>query len=243
VAIIDELIASIRADSPVREVRVGLFQTAVLADRCGLASTLSQSHTCHGHAAMRDAGLLSERSARQLAYLARSGVPLESAVGVAALNALLDTDEANCVEVNAGSLLLERARGKRVALIGHFPFVPDLRQAARQLSVLEIDPREGDLEAGEAERVIPEADVVAITGSSLVNRTFDGLLKLCHPDSFVAILGPSTPLSPLLFDHGVDALSGTLVTNPELVLRCIEEGATYRQIRGVRRVTLFREGR
>jgi len=239
-AIIDQLIASIQCDAPVRRVQIGPFWTAVLADRCGLASTSSPGHR-HDEAPVREAGRLTERSGLELARLATSESFLEAAVGVAAINALLEVDEARTVEMNARDLLLEQGRGKRVALVGHFPFVPALREAAGQLTVLELAPRPGDLAADEAERVIPEADVVAITGSGFVNGTVDRLLGLCRRDSFVVLLGPSTPLSPILFDYGVDVLSGTVVSDAETAMRHVAEGASFRQIRGVRMVSLFRE--
>jgi len=241
VSIIDQLIASIQCDAPVRRVQIGPFWTAVLADRCGLASTLTTGDHRHDQAPVRQAGRLTERSALELARLATSESPLEATVGVAAINALLEVDEAGAVELNARDLLLERGRGKRVALVGHFPFVPALREAAGQLTVLELDARPGDLDAQEAGWAIPEADVVAITGSAFVNGTVDRLLGVCRRDSFVVLLGPSTPLSPILFDYGVDVLSGTIVSDVEAAMRCVAEGATFRQIRGVRTVSLFRE--
>jgi uncharacterized protein (DUF4213/DUF364 family) len=51
-------------------------------------------------------------------------------------------------------------------------------------------------------------------------------------------VGDSAPLSPVLFDHGVDAVAGTLVVDPALALRCVSEGANFRQIRGTRRLTM-----
>jgi uncharacterized protein (DUF4213/DUF364 family) len=87
---------------------------------------------------------------------------------------------------------------------------------------------------------VPEAELVAITGSALINHTLEPLLRLCRADSFVVVLGPTTPLSPILFDHGADVISGTQVVDPELALRCISEGATFRQIRGIRLLTIGR---
>jgi uncharacterized protein (DUF4213/DUF364 family) len=86
--------------------------------------------------------------------------------------------------------------------------------------------------------------VVAITGTSLINHTFEGLVQLCRPEAFVLVLGPSTPLSPLLFHYGVHALSGTVVDDVDEVLRYVEQGATFRQIHhhGVRLLTMCREG-
>jgi uncharacterized protein (DUF4213/DUF364 family) len=88
---------------------------------------------------------------------------------------------------------------------------------------------------------VPQADIVAITGSAFINHTVERLLGLCRPKSFVVVLGPTTPLSPVLFDHGADVVSGTRVVEPELALRCLSEGATFRQIRGVRLLTMERD--
>jgi uncharacterized protein (DUF4213/DUF364 family) len=52
------------------------------------------------------------------------------------------------------------------------------------------------------------------------------------------VLGGTAPLSPVLFDHGVDAIAGSKVTDPETVLRFVSQGATFRQIKGVRRLIM-----
>jgi len=127
--------------------------------------------------------------------------------------------------------------------VGHFPFVSALREAAARLWVLELRPRPGDVGAEEAQAAVPEADIVAITGSAFINHTVERLLSLCQPESFVVVLGPTTPLSPVLFDYGVDVISGTRVVDPELALRCLSEGATFRQIRGIRLLTMERQSR
>jgi hypothetical protein len=241
VKILDDLISGLATDAPAREVRVGRFWTAVWSRECGLASTTGPGEHEHGASFVQDAGSLAGRSALELARLAYSNSTLEAGIGLAAINSLLEVDEARCVERNAGDLLIERGRDRRVALIGHFPFVPALREAAAQLSVLELRPRPGDTPAGEAELALPKADVVAITGSAFINHTLEHLLALCRADSFVMVLGPTTPLSTVLFDHGVDVVSGTRVVDPDLALRCLNQGATFRQIRGKRLLTLSRQ--
>ena len=84
------------------------------------------------------------------------------------------------------------------------------------------------------------AEVVGITGTAFTNHTMQHLLELCVPQAYVIILGGTTPLSPVLFDYGVDAISGTQVTDPEMVLRCVSQGATFRQIKGIRLLTMMR---
>jgi hypothetical protein len=131
-----------------------------------------------------------------------------------------------------------------VAIVGHFPFVDDVREAAESCWVLELHPRRGDVPADRADELLPQADVVALTSTSLINHTFDDLIGLCRPDSFVIMLGPSTPLSPVLLDAGVGVLSGTRVRDPERVLRSISQGATFRQIKrggGVLLLTMTRK--
>ena len=131
--------------------------------------------------------------------------------------------------------------GRRVAIVGHFPFVERVRQAAAECWVLELHPRPGDLPAGRAAEVLPQADVVALTGTSLINHTFDDLIGLCRPDAFVILLGGSAPLTPVLFDRGVDAVSGTRVVDVPAALQAVGQGATFRQIPGKRLLTMMRK--
>lgn len=221
---------------------VGAFWTAVVSRYCGLASTTITPEYQHGQQQVAEAGQLAERSARELASLAKSPRLLEATIGLAAINSLIEVDERQCVELNAGDFLLEQGRGKRVAVVGHFPFVPQLRQAAAELWVLELRPKPGDLPADQADVVLPRADIVAITGTTFINHTIDGLLKLCRSDSLVMVLGPTIPLSPVLFEYGIDMLSGTRVVDVDQALRYVSQGATFRQIRGTRLVTMRREG-
>jgi uncharacterized protein (DUF4213/DUF364 family) len=162
---------------------------------------------------------------------------------MAALNALLDVDQAAYTEINAEEVILAKGTGRRVAIVGHFPFAERVRRAASECWVVELNPRPGDVPADQACEVIPQADVVALTGTSLINHTFEDLVRLCRPDTFVLLLGPSAPLSPVVFGWGVDGLSGTLVVDPYRVLRSVGQGATFRQIKragGLRLLTRFR---
>jgi uncharacterized protein len=232
VHVLDDLLASLEGDAPVRSVHVGAHCTAVLSRNGGLAATAAwgASHTAHG---VRGAGSLHERSARELAEYARSDNTIEASIGVAAVNSLLRVPAAARRELNGRRLLLERAAGKRVALVGHFPFVPELRSAAKTLWVLELRPDAGDCPATEAPDLIPQADVVAITGSTLVNHTLDGLLALARPDGFVILMGPSTPLSPVLFDHGVDVVAGAVIEDEGLAIPALVQGASFRRLPGL----------
>lgn len=245
-SITDLLLGSVRADAPVRQVLVGAFWTAVVLDtdppRCGLASTL-RGATHDDGPPVPEAGRLQACSGRELAEWLRSSSRLEAGIGLAAFNALLEVDLADCVEVNGEEILLERGAGRRVAIVGHFPFVERVRQVAAECVVVELHPRSGEVPAARSPEVLPRTDVVALTGTSLINHTFDDLMHLCRPGAFILVLGPSAPLSPVLLEAGVDAVSGTLVTEPETVLRSVGQGATFRQIKragGLRLLTYQR---
>ncbi|MCX6009462.1 MAG: DUF364 domain-containing protein [Chloroflexi bacterium] len=229
--ILDDLISSLGTDSVVREVHACVFWTAVISKNCGLASTFREGHPHHGM--VRGVGDLRNRSALELAEYAKSDNLLEASIGMATINSLIEIDETKCDAENALDVLVEKGEGKDVAVVGHFPWIPKLRKVARKLWVLEQRPQAGELPAEAAEDILPKADVVAITGTSLINHTAEKLLDLAK-GSFVVMVGPTSPLSPVLFDWGVDVVSGTKVVEPEKVLRSISEGAIFPQVQGVR---------
>lgn len=239
--IIDDLLSTLNSEATVRDILQGPYWTAVLTRNCGLASTPHEAGHHHGDAPVRDAGRLMDKDVLELARMARSGSTLEAAIGMATINSLIEVDEQQCVDLNAADLLEEQGKDKKVALIGHFPFVKRLRQAVGELWVIEKHPREGDVTESEAQELIPQADVVAITGSALVNHTIQDLLDLCSPKAYVIVLGPTAPLSPVLFDYGVDVISGTKVVDPQTVFRHVRQGATFRQMRGIRLLTMKRQ--
>ncbi len=179
----------------------------------------------------------------ELAALLKAENGLQRSVGMATVNALLPQMPQAYRDRNAEAVIAEHGSGKRVVLVGSFPFIPRLRPLVGELAVLEQHPAAGEHPTDAAPLIIPSADVVAITGMALVNHTLEDLLRLCSPQAVVLVLGPSTPLSPRLFDYGVDLLSGSLVTNIPTVLHCLSQGGNFRQVHqaGVRLVTMERQ--
>jgi uncharacterized protein (DUF4213/DUF364 family) len=234
-------------EGQIRDVRIGLHWTAVVTDvqgtlRCGLCSTLSTPHEHHASTRVPRAGELERLPARQLAGMAGNrDNPTLSSVGVAALNSLLPPPpEEIWIGGNAEEILTEHGRGKRVVIVGHFPFIPTLQEHVGHLDVLELRPREDDLPAQLAPEVIPQADVVAITSMAFANNTLNDLLPLCAPEATVMLLGPSTPLSPVFSEYGIHLLSGSIVEAIDPVLKMISQGAHFRQVHraGVRLITV-----
>ncbi len=236
--ILDDLIATLEYDGVIREVHSCAFWTAVVSKNCGLSSTFRGDHPHHG--IVREAGGLRGKPALEIAGYAKSDNLLEASIGMATVNSLIDIDQTRCVTENALDILMAKGRGKNVAVVGHFPWVPKLKDVAKELWILEQRPQTGDLPAAAADKVLPQADVVAITGTSFINHTLERLLELSR-DSFVVLVGPTSPLSPSLFDWGIDVISGTIVDEPDTVIRSISEGAIFRQVKGIRMVNMVGE--
>jgi uncharacterized protein (DUF4213/DUF364 family) len=241
ITIIDDLLSTMNTDADVRDIRQGVFHTAVLTRNCGLAATLPRDALKGDPPFVQEPGSLLKKSALQLAQMVYSQSILEAAMGMACINSLLQVDESKMLEMNARELIFQKSEGKKVAIIGHFPFVKRLGQVAGELWVIEKNPREEDLLEDQSEKYIPQADVVGITGTAFTNHSIGHLLDLCRPSAYVIVLGDSAPLSAVLFDYAVDAVCGTRVTDEELAMNCVSQGATYRQIQGIRQLAMVRD--
>lgn len=239
--ILDDLLSALNFKTDVRDIRQGVFHTGVLTRNCGLAATLPRDALRQEPPMVKAPGFLMDKTPLELAQLAHSQSILEASVGMATINSLLQIDETACIELNAAELIVEKGKGKRIAVVGHFPFIPRLRKYSKDVWVIEKNPKAGDFGEAEADHLIPQANVVAITGTALTNHTLDHLLELCSPRAYVILLGDTAPLSPILFDYGVDALCGTKVVDSDLALRCVSQGANFRQIKGIERLTLMKK--
>jgi len=219
--LIEDLIAgSKNNDAPVQDVRVGVSWTGVLGKYCGLAKTYGVP-VVHGNYT-KDMGRLTEKTTLELAEYSYSWNLIEASIGIAALNAMTKTDRS--VDINARDLIFEKANGKKVGVSGSFPFIPQLKKLAKEMWVFELDPFKLDpanriITETAAENIIPQCEVVVITGSTLINKSAGRLLELSRlAQAYTVVLGPSTPMSEVWFDYGVDLVAGAEVIQPEPVL-------------------------
>jgi len=228
VRIIEQILDGID-DAPLSEAH--LFDRACLVKsrHAGVAYRFREERSMSGAPAAQ--------GAMELARLALSSELDKASVGVAAINSLIELRGAIPCPGSGTSLLMEWGAGRDVALVGHFAFADELRKAARKLWVLELDPREGDLPADQAAEVIPKAEVVAITGTTFINHTLEGLLELAKGKK-IMILGPSTIMSPILFDYGVEALCGCKIVDIDEVTDRLSSGEGLRRLGGVKRMVL-----
>lgn len=241
--IVEDLIQSLdlnQKDQKIKNVVVGIHWTMVTGMHSGLAATISDVSCCHA-SELAWTGHYHEKNSLELVNLMNSSDSLERSIGLAALNSLLEYDDDNVIEINAREVLFEKCTEKNVAIIGHFPFVDVLREKSKKFSVLELNPGPGDLPASEYVNILPEADVIGLTATTLINGTFDELHRCFSSYAYVVMMGPSTPMTSVMFDHGIDVLAGSRVTDPNVLSRFITQGTTLHKVDGLKRITITRK--
>jgi Uncharacterized conserved protein len=218
----------------VEDVRFGLSYVAVRLDvqRMGLAALLLHELP-PGCSVFPEAGKLAGAKALALLNnLIEDRNPLEKALGLATANAILHTA---CIEDERDSLsIMKLTPYDRVAMVGLFtPMVPKIEATGASLSVIERDPtRMAVLDKKESDRILKECTVAIITATTLLNDTLEEVLNGLGNPRHVAVLGPSTPLCPEIFqDTPVNHLGGAIVRDANKVMQIISEGGGTRAMR------------
>ncbi|MGD2142231.1 MAG: DUF364 domain-containing protein [Candidatus Bathyarchaeota archaeon] len=164
----------------------------------------------------------------------------ERVIGIATLNALSQIvfeSHPDRFTVEKGNLVdvIEVGPDDIVALVGLIkPFVPVFRKNAKELFVLERGSgREMEVLPDTAcEEVVPKADVVVITGSSLANGTVDRLLELASGARVTALVGPTVSCVPdPLFKRGADYVGGIRIRDADKALQILIEGGGTPRLR------------
>jgi len=266
IAGIEEILSGDLDRISVERVTIGLFFTGVKlnAGTAGACATplrsIPEAVCCPSSAmAMPFPGKLRGRPVRDLLRETEAASGIRRAVGVATMNALADMcwerHAPRGVELRIGVDAYDAAGiqpGENVVVVGAFvPFLKSLKQARQQFTVLEMDPatlKPDELPyfrpADQADAVLPSADVVLITGTTLVNDTLEHLLGLCQPAARVVVVGPTVGLLPDAFwRRGVDVLGGIRVTAPDAFLDVLAEGGSGYHFfgRSAEKVVLMRQ--
>lgn len=189
---------------------------------------------------LESAGTLAGRPALEFLGMIGSWDLGERVIGIATANALSQivfevhpyryaVEEKNLIDV------IEVGPEDVVALVGLIrPFMPVFKSKAKKTYILERGARreEGVLPDTACEEVIPEADIVVITGSSLANGTVDRLLELAKDAKTVAMVGPTVSCVPdPLFRRGVDYAGGVRIRDADKALQVIAEGGGTPRLR------------
>jgi uncharacterized protein (DUF4213/DUF364 family) len=223
--------------SPLRRIVLGLQWTAAQVDGVGLCFSPGDVPRT-----LSWPGTLAGRDARELCSWLRSFDPAEACVGLASLNALVNTPDNPCVaraqplaDAGPGHLRVfahfaRELAGKNVVVVGRYP---GLEASFRDVRYRCLERRAGSdaLPDLAADYVLPEADWVFITASAIANKSLPHLLSLCR-QARVVLMGPSLPWLAQWADFGVDYVAGVVVTDPERAFQIAAEGGGTRLFEG-----------
>lgn len=162
-------------------------------------------------------------SLRQLAELSSSWDPLEMAVGIAAINAHYNRVDLKA-EMGNGAEIFGAETG-RVVVVGAFPGLAD---ALPNPQIIEAEPRPGEYPTVAMDTLLPGCAAAVVASSTIINRTLPRILRLSQ-GARVAMVGPATPLTPRLFDYGLEVLGGLIVRDPAGLAAAIRAGAMPRE--------------
>jgi len=121
---------------------------------------------------------------------------------------------------------LPRLKDKKVIVIGRYPGI-EIYSIELNLTILERQPQADDLPDPAAEFLIPEADWVFITASSITNKTFPRLAELAKNTTSV-LMGPTLPWIPHWHEFGINYLAGVEVVDPDKLYQTASEGGGVR---------------
>ncbi len=131
--------------------------------------------------------------------------------------------------------LIDLDEPKKVVVVGAFQsYIKRFANSRHELSVLELNKQALSPEqykffvpADQAKDILNKADVVFLTGATLVNNTLDELLLFIPASAQVVVVGPSSSLIPdILFSKGVNMIGATQILNADVASTLISEGAT-----------------
>lgn len=218
--------------TPVKEVLIGLTWTFCETEGIGLCMSPGTATRI-----LPWSGTLVGKPVGELAPWLRSWNSFEATVAMAAINA----------EINSRSPLLTQAeplspygpgnlavfeyflpmiRGKRVAIIGRYPRLSRYEKEM-QMTVIERQPEAGDFPDPASEYLLPEAEWVFLTATSIANKTFPRLVELAK-DSQLVLMGPTMPWLAELKEFGIDYLAGVTVSNSQALRQTVAEGGGVR---------------
>ncbi len=249
IAAIGDILGRELDDITIERAVIGLFFTGVKlssgqAGACATPiKTIPEAVCCPTSAmAMPFPGKLQGRPVRGVVEEAFSPHGIRRAVGIAAVNALaelcwqrrphpeaelrrgLDAFDANVFRP-----------GDRTVVVGAFvPFLKELKRRGQPFLVLEKDPATLKAEelpffrpAETAREVVPEADILLVTGSTLVNDTLEDLLSWARPEARVTVVGPTVSMLPDAFlARGADILGTVRIGDPDGFLDLLAEGGS-----------------
>lgn len=219
------------SDTQVTDINIGLVWTVCKAQHTGLAMspgiptrTLSWP------------GTLAFKTLSELAGWITDWEPYKATVAMAAINCSLNRYElpsgitlppaAENANLAVFDHFLPRLKDKKVVVVGRYPGIERYAEQIN-LSIIERQPTASDYPDPACEFLLPNADWVFLTASSITNKTFPRLVELAQHATTV-LMGPTVPWLPELHEFAIDYLAGIEVIDPVKLYRTAAEGGGVR---------------
>ncbi len=181
-------------------------------------------------------GTLAGRAIKDVAQWITEWDPYQAAVGMAAVNCsinAMDKPETQLLDFTQGAAnltvfehFLPLTEGQKVVVIGHYPGIEAYIEKYGW-QVLERVTQPGDYPDPACEFLLPDADWVFLSASTIPNKTFPRLAELAASAKTV-LMGPTVPWLPELYEFGIDYLAGVDVINADALYQTAAEGGGVR---------------
>jgi uncharacterized protein len=208
---------------------IGLRYTAVATDDGGTGIAYTDPGGSHCGSMKNDYRDFEGLEAVELLSCIKDTRPLFRSMALALVNALnhaysleLPEDPTDAAWMD----VLGIGQGTRLAMVGFFrPLMQKLADRGAQVEVLDHGQGIGD-RAAFYKKLETWADALILTSTSILNSSTEEVLGRISPSVKVAMLGPSTPMTPEAFRYlPVRILAGTVVLDQNAVLKAIRHGA------------------
>ncbi|WP_027360218.1 DUF364 domain-containing protein [Desulforegula conservatrix] len=140
---------------------------------------------------------------------------LSRSTGLALLNSVLP-DPDGIYDGESQLFFEEKARHLKTCFIGHFRQAAEWREKGFPVTIVELDPKPGDIHWNDAAGVLGECDMVFITGLTLINDTFEQVIDLTPKAKERILFGPTVPFCDFWFDYGITTVGSTRILMPDL---------------------------
>ncbi|MEB3218561.1 MAG: DUF364 domain-containing protein [Nostocales cyanobacterium 94392] len=219
-------------NTQVKEIIIGLTWTLCTAEGTGLCMSPGTATRT-----LPWSGTLVNKSISELTPWLLSWDNYQATIAMAAINSVINSssslpDSGTVLSPDGSANLavfehfLPQIRNKDVCVIGRYPGL-NKYSSQMQIKVIELQPGAEDFPAPASEFLLPEAEWVFLTATSIVNKTFPRLVELAK-NSKLVLMGPTVPWLSDLKDLGIDYLAGVKVTNLPNLRQTVAEGGGVR---------------
>ena len=232
------------SDLIIEDIKIGIFLTAVKLSNGGFG--LALTNIANAPYVYRDErkfdafipGHIQGHNLNELFSLKNNTGIIQSlkASAMNALSASMINDADFKISYNTDPLdLLKIEKDKTVTVVGAFSsYIRKIQKCSCKLNVLELDKsairpesRKYFVPADKASEIIPQSDIVIITGSTIVNNTLHNLLDMTSHKAKVVVTGPSAGIYPeILFKRNVDLIGSVKINDEKKVMQVVQEGGT-----------------